>query len=276
MGFIGKFAKCKKKNVKNACHALHELTTSEGKDDLFSTYTKSPTGCPCWFDMTRSDCACCEDAGVQCGAPMQNYCTKKEPGRQKGCLGVPANHWTLSTTGYPCYFNTSRTDCAWCASGGAQCGNRGDKGPDSPGGSRCWDPDDPGYCDSVPGDACTFRNVIVKQNVSLMSNLGLTESTTLVGVSLDGREMGSNAMIRKVFQVQKHYRLEMFPLQWQSVATIMCIHITLPNFLLDQARQILSTISQRCLTLEQPVPANQIVKVLSSISKNPLNRRSST
>jgi len=124
--------------------------------------------------------------------------------------------------------------------------------------------------------ACTFRNVIVKQNVSLMSNLGLTESTTLVGVSLDGREMGSNAMIRKVFQVQKHYRLEMFPLQWQSVATIMCIHITLPNFLLDQARQILSTISQRCLTLEQPVPANQIVKVLSSISKNPLNRRSST
>jgi len=150
--FIGKFAKCKKKNVKNACHALHELTTTEGKDALFSTYTKSPTGCPCWFDMTRSDCACCEDAGVQCGAPMQNYCTKKEPGRQKGCLGVPANHWTLSTTGYPCYFNTSRTDCAWCASGGAQCGNRGDKGPDSPGGSRCWDPDDPGYCDSVPGD----------------------------------------------------------------------------------------------------------------------------
>merc|ERR1711915_957470 len=63
--FIGKFAKCKKKNVKNACHALHELTTTEGKDALFSTYTKSPTGCPCWFDMTRSDCACCEDAGVQ-------------------------------------------------------------------------------------------------------------------------------------------------------------------------------------------------------------------
>merc|ERR1712168_26773 len=150
--FIGKFAKCKKTGVRRACHALHELTTPSGKDDLYSTYTKAATGCPCWFDMSRSDCACCEDAGVQCGAPLHNYCTKKTAGRRVGCPGVPANHWTLSTTGYPCFFNTSRTDCAWSASGGAQCSNSGDKGPDSAGGSRCWDPDDPGYCDSVPGD----------------------------------------------------------------------------------------------------------------------------
>merc|ERR1739848_919135 len=68
--FIGKFAKCKKTAVRRACHALHELTTPSGKDDLYSTYTKAATGCPCWFDMSRSDCACCEDAGVQCGAPL--------------------------------------------------------------------------------------------------------------------------------------------------------------------------------------------------------------
>merc|ERR1712106_316197 len=77
---------------------------------------------------------------------------RKRVGRQKGCPGIPANHWTMSNTGYPCFFNTSRTDCAWCASGGAQCSNNEDKGPDSPAGSRCWDPEDSGYCDAVPGD----------------------------------------------------------------------------------------------------------------------------
>jgi len=156
--FIGKFAKCKTKKVKAACHTLHELTTEAGKQAMFGPYTKAATGCPCWFDLERSDCACCETSGVQCGAPMQQYCTKKEPGRQKGCLGVVANHWTLSNTGYPCYFNTTRTDCAWCASGGAQCGNSEDTGPDSPAGSRCWDSEDPGYCDSVPGDCLHINN----------------------------------------------------------------------------------------------------------------------
>ena len=61
----------------------------------------------------------------------------RSEGRQAGCLGIPQHHWTLSTTGFPCFFNTSRfeedffsektfktsrTDCGWCAAGGAQCG----------------------------------------------------------------------------------------------------------------------------------------------------------
>ena len=29
-------------------------------------------------------------------------------GRQAGCLGIPQNHWTLSTTGFPCFFDPSR------------------------------------------------------------------------------------------------------------------------------------------------------------------------
>ena len=49
---------------------------------------------------------------------MQGWCASREEGRQSGCLGVPSSHWTLSTTGFPCYWNTSRTDCAWCAPGG--------------------------------------------------------------------------------------------------------------------------------------------------------------
>ena len=137
---------------------LYMNLTQAGKEAMFGPRTKVPTGCPCWFDLSRSDCSCCETNGVQCGEPMQQYCTKKEEGRQAGCLGVPTNHWTLSTTGYPCYFNTSCTDCAWCAAGGAQCGITGDKGPDSAAGARCWDPDDPGYCDGVPGD-CLHINM---------------------------------------------------------------------------------------------------------------------
>jgi len=148
--FIGKFAKCRGKKTKEACHALHLLTTAEGAQEMYGAFTKTSTGCPCWFDMTRDDCACCETEGVQCGAPMQMWCTSKREGRQSGCLGVPDNHWTLSSTGFPCYWNTSRTDCAWCATGGAQCGP-GDQGPDSTHGSRCSDPED-NDCDSVPGN----------------------------------------------------------------------------------------------------------------------------
>lgn len=148
-GYVGKFAKCEGEE-KAACHELHQLQTPEGKTEMFGEYTVTNTGCPCWFDLTRSDCACCTSNGMQCGAPMQEYCTSKKEGRQAGCLGVPANHWTLSSTGYPCYWDTSRTDCAWCAAGGGQCGS--DKGPDSTGGSRCWDLEDLSYCDSVPGD----------------------------------------------------------------------------------------------------------------------------
>jgi len=150
--YNGNAAKCKSKKIKAACHDLHLLTTDSGKEDLFGDYTQTNTGCPCWFDLNRSDCACCTTDGVQCGAPMQEWCTSKKEGRQSGCLGVPANHWTLSTTGYPCFWNTSRTDCAWCAPGGAQCGPAGDTGPDSDNGNRCWDASDAGYCDSVPGD----------------------------------------------------------------------------------------------------------------------------
>ena len=32
----------------------------------------------------------------------------RSEGRQAGCLGIPQNHWTLSTTGFPCFFNNSR------------------------------------------------------------------------------------------------------------------------------------------------------------------------
>ena len=76
--FVGKFAKCKGKKVKEACHQLHLLTTAEGPADLYGNFTQTNTGCPCWFDLTRDDCACCEAGSVACGAPMHQWCTSIE------------------------------------------------------------------------------------------------------------------------------------------------------------------------------------------------------
>ena len=66
---------------KVACHALHLLTTEAGKAEKFGPYTDTSAGatCPCWFDLTRSDCACCTSEGVQCGAPMHQWCTSRWP-----------------------------------------------------------------------------------------------------------------------------------------------------------------------------------------------------
>ena len=57
--FVGKFARCRGRQKLEACHQLHELTTTQGQQDLFGEFTQTNTGCPCWFDLSREDCACC-------------------------------------------------------------------------------------------------------------------------------------------------------------------------------------------------------------------------
>ena len=41
--FMGKSAKCKGRAVREACHALHLLTTDTGPQDMFGPYTQ--VGC---------------------------------------------------------------------------------------------------------------------------------------------------------------------------------------------------------------------------------------
>jgi len=97
---------------------------------IFDKYTKKKTGGLCWWDITRNDCAICKSntqpPAVQCGYPMHNYCYK----RGEGCPWVGNSmspyrafaKFTLSTTGYPCYWNHGDFSCAWCTPGAYQCG----------------------------------------------------------------------------------------------------------------------------------------------------------
>jgi len=76
---------------------------------------------PCWFDLTRHDCGRCKNKGKQCGTPMQKWC--QNPKSKNGCPGIPGNKFTLSTTGFPCYWDHSNKECAWCkTSKMKQCG----------------------------------------------------------------------------------------------------------------------------------------------------------
>ena len=87
---------------------------------------------------------------MQCGYPMHNYCYKKLD--RKGCPGVCNNKHTLSQKGFPCFWDHSRNDCAWCSDNGYQCGPGKATGPESQDGSRCQNGRNKNYCDSVLGD----------------------------------------------------------------------------------------------------------------------------
>jgi len=92
-------------------------------EKLFKPFTKAKKGCPCWFDLTRDDCACCKNGGKQCGAPQNEWCYNYKG--SGGCPGIKNPDYTLSQEGHPCYWDPEgkSAECAWCAPGGFQCGD---------------------------------------------------------------------------------------------------------------------------------------------------------
>ena len=86
------------------------VTKPKPKPAMFKKYTKYKNNkpkadCPCWYDLTKNNCACCQDEAdvgvpvMQCGWPMNKYCYKKS---SKGCPGVCNNAYTLSGKGFSC------------------------------------------------------------------------------------------------------------------------------------------------------------------------------
>ena len=68
---------------------LNKLPT--GMPGWARRFTKSKSGCPCWWDLTLGTvCACCKNfrrlQGQPCGYPLHNYCQQK---RNAGCPGIP-------------------------------------------------------------------------------------------------------------------------------------------------------------------------------------------
>jgi len=116
-------------------------------------YTKDypANKCPCWWDLTNNNCACCKEGvdAMQCGWPMHKYCYKKS---DKGCPGVCNNAFTLSGKGFPCQNDPNDFSCAWCTKTGFQCFPDKNNGPDSKEGSRCAAQKNQKYCKSVQGD----------------------------------------------------------------------------------------------------------------------------
>ncbi|XP_067669950.1 von Willebrand factor D and EGF domain-containing protein-like [Haliotis asinina] len=95
--------------------------------DRWDIWTSNQTGCPCFFDKNRTDCACCEAGACQCPDPNPNQCALcSEESRLCGTRQTsPENGvdgWTLSFTGCQCAFDPSRTDCACCQNEGCLCG----------------------------------------------------------------------------------------------------------------------------------------------------------
>lgn len=89
------------------------------KPSIYDKYTVSGETCPCWWDITKTDCACCKNDGVQCGFPQERFCYKRDG--SKGCPYVSKNNLALSQKGFPCYWDHNDRSCAWCGPGKYQC-----------------------------------------------------------------------------------------------------------------------------------------------------------
>merc|ERR1711963_303415 len=97
---------------------LQKFTKMKGK----GKNKKPVANAPCLYDPEAGNtCGRCINGGKQCGTPMQKWC--QNPKSKNGCPGIPGNKFTLSTTGFPCYWDHSNKECAWCkTSKMKQCG----------------------------------------------------------------------------------------------------------------------------------------------------------
>ncbi|XP_013419235.1 von Willebrand factor D and EGF domain-containing protein-like [Lingula anatina] len=89
-------------------------------------WTKAETGCSCYFDQSKRDCACCELGGCQCPTSSKYHCVKCGEeftcGTVKPSTDFGIDGWTATFTGCPCVWDTKRPDCACCQNLGCPCG----------------------------------------------------------------------------------------------------------------------------------------------------------
>ncbi|KAI8496157.1 Thrombospondin type 1 repeat-containing protein [Branchiostoma belcheri] len=90
-------------------------------------WTRSLTGCQCYWDNRRRDCACCEDGGCQCTQDNPHQCVRcgygADCGRHMYAPEDGVDGWTKTRTGCACPGGEGR-QCACCQNGGCPCGER--------------------------------------------------------------------------------------------------------------------------------------------------------
>jgi len=91
-------------------------------------WTRQPTGCTCYFDRTRNDCACCEQGGCQCSEMFPHQCVQCGYGSQCGIPELPhwlflRDGWTTVNDNCQCRYDPTLFNCACCNEkrGGVQC-----------------------------------------------------------------------------------------------------------------------------------------------------------
>ncbi|CAH1238322.1 MATN2 [Branchiostoma lanceolatum] len=88
-------------------------------------WTKNSTGCQCYFDYSRFDCACCVDGGCQCTQEHPEQCVQCGYGHTCGLLDLAGvDGWTLSESGCQCPGgNRLNLSCPCCQNRGCPCTN---------------------------------------------------------------------------------------------------------------------------------------------------------
>jgi len=96
------------------------------KNIALDAWTKKPTGCTCYWDKSRTDCACCQPGACQCSSTFKHQCVRCGDGGQCGNLNVkPAlaqiDGWTKTSSGCSCPWNPKSKACACCQDNGCLC-----------------------------------------------------------------------------------------------------------------------------------------------------------
>ncbi|CAH1233663.1 FBN3 [Branchiostoma lanceolatum] len=88
-------------------------------------WTRNSTGCQCYFDYSRFDCACCVDGGCQCTQEHPDQCVQCGYGHMCGVLDdTGIDGWTLSESGCQCPRDSDpNLTCPCCRNRGCPCTN---------------------------------------------------------------------------------------------------------------------------------------------------------
>lgn len=109
-----------------------KLEPAEPAEPVKNLWTKRASGCMCYFDHSRIDCACCDRGACQCPYDHADKCV--QCGYVEMCEDIydsqqsqGVDGWTLAETGCSCDGSSGPGICPCCQNGGCPCPNGGNR-----------------------------------------------------------------------------------------------------------------------------------------------------